>query len=109
MELFLGYLLLAAIAWYAIPKIFTACKSNMTGDDGTRHCMTCGTSGLPKVITKGSIFIEIFLWLCLIVPGLIYSIWRLSSRHKACPSCGSPTLVPVASPAAVNHRKILQA
>ena len=33
-----------------------------------------------------------------IVPGLIYSIWRQSSYHKACPVCGSSSLIPVDSP-----------
>ncbi|WP_114968528.1 YqaE/Pmp3 family membrane protein [Rhodoferax ferrireducens] len=77
--------------------------------DSQRHCMTCGISGQPKQITKGNVLIEIVLWLCFIIPGLIYSIWRLSSRYKACPSCGGTTLVPIESPAAVSHRKSLQA
>jgi hypothetical protein len=49
-------------------------------------------------ITKGSIFLEIILWLCFILPGLIYSIWRHISRHEACASCKQTTLIPVTSP-----------
>lgn len=49
--------------------------------------------------------VEIILWLCFIVPGLIYSIWRMSSYHAACPVCGSSTLVPLNSP---NGQKILE-
>ena len=37
--------------------------------------------------TKGSFFIEIVLWLCFFVPGVIYSIWRLSTRGKVCKIC----------------------
>lgn len=63
-------------------------------------CSNCGTQGKPKLKTKGSIFIEIILWLCLIVPGLIYSIWRHTTRYKACPSCGAPNMIPLDSPRA---------
>ena len=61
-------------------------------------CRDCGTVGDPKNITKGSIWMEIILWLCFLVPGLIYSIWRLSSRTDGCKACGSTALVPTDSP-----------
>ncbi len=63
-------------------------------------CTTCGYVGEPKAITKGSIAIEVVLWLCFLVPGLIYSIWRLSSRYDGCPSCGQGPLISVNSPMA---------
>ncbi len=63
-------------------------------------CLNCGTQGKPKLKTKGSIFTEILLWLFLIIPGLIYSIWRLSSRSEVCPSCGAPNMIPLDSPKA---------
>lgn len=47
-------------------------------------CTACGYVGEPTTATKGSFGVELVLWLCLIIPGLIYSIWRLSSRHDAC-------------------------
>lgn len=59
---------------------------------------------MPKTVTKGSFFIELILWLCILIPGLIYSIWRLSSRYKACPACGATNLLPPDSPMA---KKIL--
>lgn len=62
-------------------------------------CATCGSRGTAKSVTKGSLLIEIVLWLCFIIPGLIYSIWRLSSRHKGCRTCGATNLVPLDSPA----------
>jgi uncharacterized membrane protein YqaE (UPF0057 family) len=61
-------------------------------------CSACGHVGGGNTKVKGNIFIEIVLWLCFIVPGLIYSIWRSSSRYKACPSCGSTNLIPIDSP-----------
>lgn len=72
-----------------------------------QHCMRCGTEGPPKTRTNGSILIEIVLWLMFLVPGIIYSIWRLTTRRRVCAACGSEQLVPIGSPGAVAHRKQL--
>lgn len=61
-------------------------------------CAACGTRGTPATHTRGSFWLEVVLWLCFLVPGLIYSIWRLTSRQKVCRACGSTELVPVDSP-----------
>ncbi len=58
----------------------------------------CGYVGYPKKHTKGSILIEILLWLFLILPGLIYSIWRLTTKQMICPKCKNPTMIPTDSP-----------
>lgn len=63
-------------------------------------CTACGHEGQTRTRTKGHIAIEIILWLCLAVPGLIYSIWRRSARAPVCASCGSATVVPIGSPVA---------
>lgn len=63
-------------------------------------CTRCGYVGEPKTITRGSLRIEFVLWLCLLLPGLIYSIWRQSSRYEGCPSCGETALIPRTSPMA---------
>jgi hypothetical protein len=42
--------------------------------------------------------IEIVLWLCFIFPGLLYSLWRLTTRKQVCRECESPDVVPVTSP-----------
>lgn len=63
-------------------------------------CTACGSTGKPKTMTRGSIVIEIILWLCFLVPGLIYSIWRLTTRYQACRFCFSDQLVPLGSPIA---------
>jgi ribosomal protein S27AE len=64
----------------------------------TMICPSCGTQGKPKNHTRGSIWIEIVLWLCLIVPGLIYSLWRLTTKQKVCPACGAAGMIPLSSP-----------
>jgi len=63
-------------------------------------CMRCEDRVDPVRVTPGSIWIELVLWLALIVPGLVYSIWRLANRHSGCPNCGSADLVPLYSSAA---------
>jgi len=61
-------------------------------------CATCHSMGTPKTATKGSLAIEVLLWLCFLLPGMLYSLWRLTSRHKACPKCGSAEMIPCDTP-----------
>lgn len=61
-------------------------------------CSRCGHHGYTLGRTKGSAGVELLLWLCFILPGLIYSVWRLSSRRPVCTSCGSDSLVAPSSP-----------
>lgn len=65
-----------------------------------KFCTTCYAISKPRTKTPGSILIEIVLWLCFLVPGIIYSLWRLTNRQEVCGRCGSVTLVPVDSPVA---------
>jgi hypothetical protein len=60
-------------------------------------CSQCGQVGKEKLHIKGSFALEILLWLFFIVPGLIYSLWRMSTKRKACPSC-SGNMIPLNSP-----------
>ena len=50
-------------------------------------CPNCKYNGEGKYRTKGSLLIEIILWLCFLLPGIIYTIWRLNSRGWVCPQC----------------------
>jgi hypothetical protein len=59
-------------------------------------CTNCGSRGFPKA--KGSLAVEIILWLLFIIPGLIYSVWRGFSKHTVCPKCGAQNMVPFESP-----------
>jgi hypothetical protein len=61
-------------------------------------CSRCRHVGEPVSSTPGSIWIELVLWLCLLIPGLVYSLWRLSRRHPVCARCGSADLLPVDTP-----------
>jgi hypothetical protein len=69
-------------------------------DPRARYCTRCGAVGIPRSLTKGSILIEIALWLVFLIPGIIYSLWRLSTRAPVCPQCCSPEIIPTTSPRA---------
>ena len=63
--------------------------------EGMFYCTSCSNqTRFPKM--KGSGWIELILWLCYIIPGLIYSIWRRSSAPSVCPTCHKETLIPTA-------------
>lgn len=68
-------------------------------------CENCRTVGYPGRKVKGSIVIEVLLWLCFLIPGLLYSLWRHASAYKVCKACGSEELVPVDSP---KGRKLIE-
>lgn len=76
--------------------------------DSHMHCTVCGFEGEPESRTPGSMAIEVVLWLCFLLPGLIYSIWRLNKRHAACAKCGSGLLIPCDSPRAIASRKAMR-
>ena len=56
-------------------------------------CTVCKSDMKPKRQMPGSILIELVLWCFFLIPGLIYSLWRISSAKKACPCCGAFTFV----------------
>ena len=68
------------------------------------YCTSCGTLGQPKKIIKGSFGVEVALWLLFLLPGLIYSVWRLTSKVECCSSCSQPSIIPSNSPRALQMR-----
>lgn len=66
--------------------------------EGTHICAACGSRSVPTRPNKGSGLLELLLWLCFIIPGLIYSIWRRSGLSNRCRSCGSGDVIPLDSP-----------
>lgn len=63
-------------------------------------CTRCLHEGFPRVHTKGSFSMELLLWGCFAIPGLVYSLWRVYSRADVCTECGHDDLLPAASPRA---------
>jgi hypothetical protein len=74
--------------------------SSSSSPKGAMLCTLCGTTAKPVTRTQGALLIELILWLCMIVPGLIYSIWRHTTRAPVCPKCGSADIIPLDSPRA---------
>lgn len=65
---------------------------------GKSICTECGYIGKPVRLTRGSILIEIVLWLAFLIPGLIYSIWRQTNKYQACQQCRHESIIPADSP-----------
>jgi len=75
-------------------------------------CMDCGTHDFPISMTKSSFFTEVFVYIaCLLfaavseqwwilIIGLFFTIWRATSKYKACSACKSTKIVPDTAPAA---------
>ena len=68
-------------------------------------CPNCGFRGRAKKFTRGSFFTELLLWLGFLIPGIVYSVWRLTSRYWGCPRCGAANMIPLDSP---RGRKLLE-
>jgi len=62
-------------------------------------CLQCGEINRPSPEERGNIYLAIFLWICFIVPGLLYSLWSFFNKKYVCPACRSERLVPPGSPA----------
>jgi len=61
-------------------------------------CTTCGTIGNIKRQARGKMWLEIVLWFCYIIPGVIYSLWRTSNYRNVCQTCKGEQFVPIDSP-----------
>ena len=56
-------------------------------------CNECEYIGRGR--PQGSMTMEIFLWVCFIVPGIFYSLWRISQPRNVCPECGHKNMIPI--------------
>lgn len=54
-------------------------------------CERCGTIGKTQREKRGNFLIELILWVAFCIPGIIYSVWRLSGP-QVCRSCGGQVL-----------------
>ena len=67
------------------------------------YCKKCGNLGPTKRTMKGSFAVELVLWLFFLLPGLVYSIWRLTTKGRGCSVCGSDDVIPANAPLAKNN------
>ncbi|MDA8106174.1 MAG: hypothetical protein M0Z71_12455 [Nitrospiraceae bacterium] len=63
----------------------------------TIRCPNCKYEGIGEYKAKGHFCVEIVLWCCFLLPGIIYSVWRGSSRRWICPQCGFENVVKTGS------------
>lgn len=70
-------------------------------------CLVCGGQRAPVLARRGNIYIEILLWLCYIIPGVMYTLWRTVRRHEVCPDCRNPSIVKTTSPQAFELRRLM--
>lgn len=73
-------------------------ESNLRLPSHTRICKACGTLNTEGEGLPGSGWIELVLYVCYIVPGIIYSIWRRTKKNAACVACSSRDLVQIGTP-----------
>lgn len=64
----------------------------------THICPVCGTEAAANERRRGNIFIELVLWLFLIIPGIIYSSWRLEMWMNVCRLCGHERMISLNTP-----------
>ncbi len=68
------------------------------GYSGGHICSQCAHVGKPKLITKGNLLTELFIWIVglalalfsfgiTLILAIVYSFWRHLSRFKGCPQC----------------------
>jgi len=61
-------------------------------------CANCYEMVIPYRKTPGWFLLELVLWMMFIVPGLFYTIWRISNKFDACPVCESKDVAHPDSP-----------
>jgi hypothetical protein len=61
-------------------------------------CTNCGYAGQPVYETPGSGLFAFILFLCLIVPGLLYQVWRTTHQRIVCPKCRKQAMIPTSTP-----------
>jgi hypothetical protein len=65
-----------------------------------KYCPNCGSLDIPQFRKSGSAAIEVLLWLFFLIPGILYSIWRASTKRWVCPMCEHVGMIPLDSPLA---------
>ena len=60
----------------------------------TRYvCSICSYKDKPITFRRGSGKLEIALWICGILPGLLYTLWRNYTAILVCPNCERASMI----------------
>src|ERR1700688_1546283 len=92
--------LLIIVLLLLIVSIYKPKPKQQVRDSVQKYCTACGCIDFPVFRQEGVPWIEVLLWLTFIIPGIIYTIWRGSTRRWACPMCGNSSMIPLDSPRA---------
>lgn len=83
----------------AVVVLYFVIRGKLRGNQQKRFvCVACGALAGGNKAPRGSLGVEILLWLLLILPGLIYTLWRQTTYRAVCDTCGGDQLVPADSP-----------
>jgi len=63
-------------------------------------CKECHAVGTAAVHTPGNIVLELIAWCLMILPGILYTLWRNSAKKNVCKACGSEHIISVKLPLA---------
>jgi len=100
-----------AVVGAAVPTPIAAVVVPVVAPPGALYCQHCGETGRPVTRVKGSFLTEALIWIGLLIigaivswwlllPAVLYSVWRLSTKDRVCPKCAAPNMIPVDSPKA---------
>ena len=65
----------------------------------THICTSCGSEETATRRRRGNGFVELVLWLALLVPGILYTAWRnMGDPVTSCYVCGHQTTIPLHTP-----------
>lgn len=56
-------------------------------------CKECYEVAVPKTVTPGYFIIELVAWCFMVLPGLLYTMYRISNKKKVCAHCGSESVI----------------
>jgi ribosomal protein S27E len=71
------------------------CKAN-PGRVAEHYCTACHAY-FARPAMRGNGWIELILYFCYFIPGVIYSVWRRGGNAKTCPNCKSNAVVSASS------------
>jgi hypothetical protein len=98
--IFVGIVSFVLLIWMVVQLIKNMIYNANPNNAPLKICQNCGNTAKVWAKVRGSFYIEIILWLFFLIPGLIYSIWRLGGKVSKCTSCGSTNMIFVNSPKA---------
>ena len=82
-------------------------------------CKDCMSTSETVIVTKGAFITETFFWILAFILSpftylfsfilpIFYTLWRLTSKYKACSACKSKNLIPINSAAGLRLLNIIR-